>query len=66
MESHSKSAISAAGNCNWYNWICKYCHVKHVVTVLNRNNSGHGFFLWENLEDMHGTVQYYQVNSKIF
>ena len=24
---------------NRYKWIYKYCHVKHVVTVLNGNNS---------------------------
>ena len=25
--------------CNWYKWICKHCHVKHVLTVHNRDNS---------------------------
>ena len=25
--------------CNPYNWICKHCHVKHVVTVTNGNSS---------------------------
>ena len=25
--------------CNWHNWICKHCHVKHVLTVHNGDNS---------------------------
>ena len=26
-------------NCNRYKWICKHCHVKHVISVHNRYNS---------------------------
>ena len=26
-------------NCNRYKWVCKYCHVKHVIAVHDENNS---------------------------
>ena len=24
---------------NWYKWICKHCHVKHILAVHDGNNS---------------------------
>ena len=35
----SKTQTQTYCRCNLYKLICKNCHVKHVVTVLNGNNS---------------------------